>query len=211
MHEYTPIITGTTLALVNPISDMEHDMINNMHINTLTFKEWATLGMGAYARVADDRGVTWLLNPEALTPHPDAPPEYNIKVRACYEPRPDNVPPGWIVFNAPRPILGSHHPRTDERLEWSGDFLSGRFWTATRPDDMTAIKYNQEMDAVIVLFIQYTEKTYSRLLHRKWQDRPEMLKRIDKVIAQGLAEMIRQNLARDIAKMTLAEWQALNI
>ncbi len=207
MHEYTPIITGTPLALVNPISDMEHDMINKYNIDQIKFTRWNP--PHGYASVQDNQGVTWIVHPEALAPHPDTPPEYNIKVRACYDPRPENIPPGWIVFNAPRPILGSHHPQTDERLEWTGDFLSGRFWTATRPDDLTAIMHNRDMDAVIVLFIQDPAKTYSRLLHHLWSDRPDMLKRIDPVLKQNPPELNRQDLARKIADMTLDQWQAV--
>lgn len=209
MRQYAPIITGTPLAIVNPMSDMEHDMLHNFNINTLIFKEWATTGHGAYARVADDQGVTWLVHPEALAPHPDIPPKYKLKVRACYQPRPENIPTGWIVFNAPRPILGSYHPQTDERMEWTGDFLSGRFWTAASPDDKAAIKHNQDMDAVIVEFVQYPAKTYAMILQHKWQDRPEMLRRIDKTLEHGPMEMIRQNLAREMAKLTLDQWQAI--
>lgn len=58
---------------------------------------------------------------------------------------PDNLPNGWLVFNAPRPIYGT--------WLWEGDFRHGIFYAALDPESNEAaalIKRNHELDASIV-------------------------------------------------------------
>lgn len=58
---------------------------------------------------------------------------------------PDDIPEGWIVFNAPRPLYG--------HWTWTGEFRSGIFYVAVDPagEQATAfIKRNHENDARIV-------------------------------------------------------------
>jgi len=51
------------------------------------------------------------------------------------------MPDSWLIFNAPRPLLGHQ--------EWQGDFRHGVFYAAINPEDTGSyrmIKYNCEMD-----------------------------------------------------------------
>jgi phage terminase large subunit-like protein len=59
--------------------------------------------------------------------------------------RPENVPVGWRVFNAPRPLRGH---RT-----WQGQFISGVFYAAVNPDAEYAEAYveSNRRDAAIEL------------------------------------------------------------
>ena len=67
--------------------------------------------------------------------------------------RPNNVPEGWIILNAPRPLYG---PAT-----WQGDFLNGRLYAALDPqdeDNAKTIEYNMRaMAAAEVVYISETE------------------------------------------------------
>lgn len=43
------------------------------------------------------------------------------------EDRPAEAPPGWEIYNAPRPLPGHTH--------WQGDYRHGIFFVAINPDD----------------------------------------------------------------------------
>ena len=63
------------------------------------------------------------------------------------EQRPDNVPGGWIVFNAPRPIAGD--------IEWKGEFRHGVFFAAIDPAGERAkwmVDNNKGLDAWPVVY-----------------------------------------------------------
>jgi hypothetical protein len=49
---------------------------------------------------------------------------------------PVDGPAGWVVMNAPRPLLGSQ--------TMTGDFVTGRFYAVIAPDDLMAEKYIEE-------------------------------------------------------------------
>lgn len=56
------------------------------------------------------------------------------------------IPADWIVLNAPRPIVGD--------MDWSGDFLSGRFYAAIDPKGEYAasrLSTNEGLDARVVV------------------------------------------------------------
>ena len=56
--------------------------------------------------------------------------------------RPDHIPEGWPIYNAPRPLYGEP--------TWTGDFIHGIFYAAVDPaDDYGArfIQCNTNLDA----------------------------------------------------------------
>lgn len=62
--------------------------------------------------------------------------------------RPADVPPGWIICNAPRPIFG-------DKL-WLGDFITGRFYAAFDPQRAGAdalYTLNCQNDATVIGYI----------------------------------------------------------
>ncbi|MFW6046765.1 MAG: hypothetical protein ACOCP4_03135 [Candidatus Woesearchaeota archaeon] len=64
MEEYTDIKKGSLVKIVNPISDLEMDMVNKYNIEYLEFVEWVDNG---YARCKDlDIGAKWIVHPESL-------------------------------------------------------------------------------------------------------------------------------------------------
>lgn len=61
---------------------------------------------------------------------------------------PVEVSEGWVVMNAPRPLVGNE--------TMSGDFLTGRFYAAIDPADYMADKFvekNRELDARLVVVV----------------------------------------------------------
>lgn len=61
--------------------------------------------------------------------------------------RPDDVPEAWLIFNAPRPLLG--------HKEWQGEFEHGIFYVAVNPDEYGAagfIERNRSSDGWLVKY-----------------------------------------------------------
>ena len=59
-----------------------------------------------------------------------------------------DVPPGWIVMNAPRPLLGN--------MTMQGDFVTGRYYAAIDPEDSMAAAYvreNSKLDARLLAVV----------------------------------------------------------
>ena len=77
---------------------------------------------------------------------PDAPRPYdNVKTRFTEVINPE-IPEGWVLMNAARPLVGN--------LQYEGDFLSGRYYAALDPSDEyfeNRIKQNVNLDASVVL------------------------------------------------------------
>lgn len=62
--------------------------------------------------------------------------------------RPENIPDNWIVFNAPRPMLGDK--------DWCGDFHHGIFYAAVDPDGYIPEKWMQkncDLDGWVVEYV----------------------------------------------------------
>ena len=72
-----------------------------------------------------------------------------MKKLHCIGYRPD-VPEGWLILNAPRPLVGT--------MTWSGDFLHGVFYSAIDPGDEFAaqsLEACRYLDAWEVIYWQY--------------------------------------------------------
>lgn len=68
---------------------------------------------------------------------------------------PIDAPEGWIIMNAPRPLLGT-------KVIEGGEFLTGRFYAAIDPNDSVAQRFVQEnikLDAVVVLHADIETQT----------------------------------------------------
>lgn len=69
---------------------------------------------------------------------------------SLFEPRPEGIKDGWIIMNAPRPLIGNE--------EWEGAFHHGIFYAAIDPlvEEHTEriLKYNVSMDGWVVDFDQ---------------------------------------------------------
>ena len=66
----------------------------------------------------------------------------------AYYPRPANVPEGWTVWNAARPIYG--------QMEWQREFRHGSFYAATDPANADTPRFeqrNRELDALPVEYV----------------------------------------------------------
>ena len=75
------------------------------------------------------------------------------------------VPAGWIVMNAPRPLLGS--------VTMQGDFVTGRFYAAIDPDDSMAKSFiceNVKLDARIVVVVDRDTQMELALHGNKYRD-----------------------------------------
>ena|GEM_PF-2688397 len=62
--------------------------------------------------------------------------------------RPKDIPENWLIFNAPRPLLG--------HKEWTGDFYHGRFFVAVDPAGYIPeqwIKANCSLDGWLIKYI----------------------------------------------------------
>ena len=71
----------------------------------------------------------------------------HLKTRLV-EVMPVEVEEGWLVMNAPRPLLGTQ--------TMTGDFVTGRFYAAIAPDDLLADKYveeNRKLDARLLVAV----------------------------------------------------------
>ncbi len=75
-----------------------------------------------------------------------------IQVIEIRQDRPADIPDGWRVFNAPRPLYG--------QMDWQGDFLSGIFYVAVDPaSEISAgfIERNRQLDARELVYISQEE------------------------------------------------------
>lgn len=76
-----------------------------------------------------------------------------------------DVPASWLVFNAPRPLVG--HKTFD------GDFVCGRFYAAIDPSAEFAAEYirkNLELDARIAIFAPLDAQLAMALDGHKYRD-----------------------------------------
>ena len=77
-----------------------------------------------------------------------------------------DVPAGWIVMNAPRPILGTQLHE--------GEFLKGIFYAAIDPQDAMAARQateNRKLAASVVLVVSQDEQVGMALAHSRYRDR----------------------------------------
>lgn len=71
-----------------------------------------------------------------------------MKTFKCFDPRPADIPPGWLIFNAPRPLAG-HRTGT-------GDFRHGIHYAAvdpTAPDAEQMKRRNTADDGWLVGYV----------------------------------------------------------
>lgn len=70
-----------------------------------------------------------------------------IKKQLIIGQRPENIPADWLIFNAPRPLVGAEH--------WQGDFHHGIFYAAVRPGECAKgyIAANIDLDAYLTEYI----------------------------------------------------------
>ncbi|MCI0393191.1 MAG: hypothetical protein MOB07_31065 [Acidobacteria bacterium] len=69
-------------------------------------------------------------------------------INRILEPRPDGIPAGWLIFNAPRHMWGT--------IQWQGQGYHGVFYAAVEPTEKYAkdmIETNCEMDGWITEYI----------------------------------------------------------
>ena len=68
------------------------------------------------------------------------------------DPRPEDVPHNFAVFNAPRPLIGAK--------TWSGDFRHGIFYAAidlTLPEAKRCIRENVSLDGCLCEYVTRTD------------------------------------------------------
>lgn len=59
-------------------------------------------------------------------------------------PRPESLPEGWELYNAPRPLYASaRHGVPRANVEWTGEFLHGVFYAGIDPTDEYADTWRQ--------------------------------------------------------------------
>lgn len=71
--------------------------------------------------------------------------------------RPRDVPLDWLVFNAPRPLVGDQ--------AWQGEWCKGVFYAAVNPDGSRAawmIEENRLLDASELVFILFADALSSQ-------------------------------------------------
>jgi predicted RNA methylase len=80
---------------------------------------------------------------------------------------PMEAPDGWVVMNAPRPLLGT-------KVLEGGDFLSGRFYAAIDPNDSLALEYakrNDDLAARVVFVASRDEQVAMATATSEYRDR----------------------------------------
>jgi len=85
--------------------------------------------------------------------------------------RPD-IPEDWLIFNAPRPLLGDK--------EWKGDFQHGIFYVAVDPKGYIPeswIKSNCSLDGWLVEYISESEamKKATDYYHKEYPNQTEAI------------------------------------
>ncbi len=81
--------------------------------------------------------------------------------------RPKDIPKDWLIFNAPRPLLG--------HKEWQGDFRHGIFYAAIDPNNLETkiwIKKNYWLDGWIVKYIT-KEKAIQKIKKFYYKEYPK--------------------------------------
>lgn len=89
----------------------------------------------------------------------------HIKTRMV-EAFPAEIPGGWIVMNAPRPLLGHQM--------MNGDFVTGRFYAAIDPNDSMAEKYieeNRKLDARVLVVVPKDVQMEMAMAGNEYRDR----------------------------------------
>ncbi len=105
----------------------------------------------------------------------------------CFDPRPDFVPDGWVIWNAPRPMYGSELPSKNMAREWRGDFLTGIWYAAVNPEDPYAADWtthNEWDNGAIVEYATITQarvevSTHYVLLHGARMGNDRVMARVD--------------------------------
>jgi hypothetical protein len=101
--------------------------------------------------------------------------------------KPPEAPPGWEVYNAPRPLFGT-------RI-WQGDFISGVFYAAIDPNDPEADRLrenNKNLDAVRLEFVT-RQSVIAEMV--KYYNQKYSSERVDKIFSQHpLDEEKTQNM-----------------
>lgn len=86
------------------------------------------------------------------------------------------IPEGWLIFNAPRPLYatpfdvvireefesgGFHYDESRGEVypEWRGNFFHGVFYVAVSPDDEDRIERNRSLDGWVLEFHSYEDAT----------------------------------------------------
>lgn len=80
--------------------------------------------------------------------------------------RPMDVPDGWVVMNAPRPLVGT-------QTMADGPMVAGRFWAAIDPNDTAAASYaeeNRKNGAVVVVQASKSEQVEMALVGNEYAD-----------------------------------------
>ena len=80
--------------------------------------------------------------------------------------RPMDVPDGWVVMNAPRPLVGT-------QTMADGPMVAGRFWAAIDPNDPAAASYaeeNSKNGAVVVVRASKSEQVEMALVGNEYAD-----------------------------------------
>ncbi len=140
---------------------------------------------------------------DASSVHPEI-DGMRVAVSADVNQAPLNVPPNWIVFNAPRPLYGDR--------EWQGDFLHGRFYAAVDPNGDKAewcIKENKSLDAWVYQFVD--AETMRAMVRQYYIDGyfKGDAEKTDKAMGRLTAEQIRGAFANFLDKMTFGAFQEL--
>ena len=81
--------------------------------------------------------------------------------------RPNDVPKGWHIHNAPRPLYGD--------ITWQGDFLSGIFYAALDPQGEQydwQRQQNESLDATRVIPVteNFVVEEMSEYYHQNYPD-----------------------------------------
>ena len=92
--------------------------------------------------------------------------------------KPANVPEDWLIFNAPRPLLGD--------IEWQGDFRHGLFYVAIDPKGYIPeswIKRNCDLDGWLVEYISEDEAIQKTkdYYHKAYPKQTEAIKNLRKL------------------------------
>ncbi|WP_156915980.1 hypothetical protein [Desulfatirhabdium butyrativorans] len=117
---------------------------------------------------------------------------------------PIDVPPNWIIFNAPRPLYGDK--------EWQGDFIHGRFYVAVDPNgDQAAwcVQQNKAMDAWVY---QYVDKdTMRAMVRQSYIDGyfKGNVEKADKALKNFKDDFFMQGFRNILDKMVFGDFQRL--
>jgi len=108
----------------------------------------------------------------------------NIKT---FNARPENINSGWIIFNAPRPLVGNK--------TWQGDFISGIFYAAVDPSDAMAHDFisNNEMNGAKIIEYTTVNKHVADIRAKVIAEYPEMADEVNGYSNTEIAEMYPLN------------------